>query len=70
MKSLLIAVQETFPSDNCTVETSPHIAVDIVAINKTDWDIGFDRIKTEEPCDNNEDEGSNDEQSSSSENTN
>ena len=69
-KSLLIAVQETFPGGDCAVEVSPHIAVDIVAINKTDWDIGFDRIKTEEACESNDEEETTDDQSTPSENTN
>ncbi|RJR27125.1 hypothetical protein C4561_03100 [candidate division WWE3 bacterium] len=68
-KSLLIALHETFPRENCTVEVSPHIAVDMVAINKTDWSIDFERVKEEEPCEEENDEAT-DEQSTPSEDSN
>lgn len=49
-KSLLVSIQETFPGENCKVESAPHIAVDLVAINKTNWKIEFDKVKDISNC--------------------
>jgi hypothetical protein len=49
-KTLLISIVETYPGDTCAQETNPHIGVDIVAINKTDWTIDFERTKDVQEC--------------------
>lgn len=57
--TLLVSIVETFPGDSCMVDVSPHIAVDLVAINKTDWNINFERVTDTEECSDNESTGSN-----------
>jgi hypothetical protein len=49
-KTLLVSIVETFPGDTCTIEVNNHIGVDLVAINKTDWTIDFERIKDVDEC--------------------
>ena len=51
-KELTIAVYEYFPGEECTEITDPHIAVDIVTINKNDYDIEFDKVTETRPCKN------------------
>lgn len=58
-KTLLVSIVETFPGDNCTIEINPHIGVDLVAINKTDWIIDFERIKDADECSKSESTSSN-----------
>jgi hypothetical protein len=58
-KSLLVSLVETYPGEKCTPEVNPHVAVDLVAINKTDWNITFERIKDTEECSANETSTSN-----------
>ncbi len=56
---LTVFLEETFPSESCNAEKDPHIAVDLVAITKTNYQILFDRAKKFEECgssDNNPDE--------------
>ena len=48
--TLLVSIQETFGGPECTVEEDAHVAVELVVINKTDWEIDFERIKKELPC--------------------
>ena len=55
-KTLLVSIKETYPGENCTVETAPHIGVDMVAINKTDWSIDFERVQEIANCKDNQDE--------------
>lgn len=47
---LLISILETFPEEGCQVEENPHIAVELVALDKVDLKIDFERIKKELPC--------------------
>lgn len=49
-KTLLVSITETFPNDDCAPELAPHIGVDIVAINKTDWKIDFEKVKDVLEC--------------------
>lgn len=58
-KTLLISIVETFPGDTCTIEINPHIGVDLVAINKTDWKIDFEKVKDVEECGKTESTSSN-----------
>jgi predicted Ser/Thr protein kinase len=51
-KTLLVSIVETFPGDTCNIELNPHIGIDLVAINKTDWTIDFERVKDVEECGN------------------
>lgn len=53
-KTLLVSIEEVFPGETCLIENSPHIGVDIVAINKTDWNIEFERVKVTEECEDEE----------------
>lgn len=53
-KTLLVSIIESFPGENCVSNFSPHIAVDLVAINKTDWQIDFERIKDDIECSSDE----------------
>jgi hypothetical protein len=47
---LTVQIQETFPGETCELEEDKHIAVDLVSISKTDFEIRFDRIKKTEEC--------------------
>ena len=58
-KTLLVSIVETFPGDKCAIEINPHIGVDLVAINKTDWIIDFERIKDADECGKSESTSSN-----------
>ncbi len=58
-KRLLVSIVETFPGEFCVVESNPHIAVDLVAINKTDWTIDFERITESDECSKEESTSSN-----------
>ncbi len=49
-KKLLVSIVETYPGEKCVVDMVPHVAVDLVAINKTDWTIDFERVKDTEEC--------------------
>jgi len=55
-KEISILIEETFPGKTCVQENSMNIAVDLVAITKTDVKIGFDRIKTVKDCEVKEEE--------------
>lgn len=48
---ILVSLEETEKGENCEVESDPNIAVDIVAISRTDKVIEFDRIKKVKDCD-------------------
>lgn len=56
-KSLLVSVVESFPGEYCNAEINPHIGVDLVAVNKTDWKIDFERVKDVMECTKNESSG-------------
>jgi hypothetical protein len=47
---LTVQIQETFPGTTCELEEDKHIAVDIVSISQTDYEIRFDRIKKNKEC--------------------
>jgi hypothetical protein len=51
-KTYIVSVQEDFPADACAVTTDQHIAVDVVKINKTDYNFDFERIVNTKPCRN------------------
>jgi hypothetical protein len=46
-KKIIINVEETFPLKECLTENDLHIAVDLIAITKTDSQIVFERSKRE-----------------------
>ncbi len=49
--TLVINIEEVKPGENCPVDMQSNVAVDIVALNKTDKEIVFERVtKREEPC--------------------
>jgi len=58
-KALLVSIIEEFPGENCVADVNTHIGVDIVAINKTDWTIDFERVKEVAECPQTESTGSN-----------
>ncbi len=47
---LRVEVRETDPGDTCVTEVQKNIAVDLVAISKTDMEIEFDRVKNTVEC--------------------
>lgn len=49
-KRLLVSVEETVPGDSCTPEPGINIAVDIITLSKTDWDITFDKVTKTLEC--------------------
>lgn len=51
---LMAAVEEVELAENCVVDYAKNVAVDIVAVSKTDKKIDFDRTKTVEPCNDTE----------------
>ncbi len=51
-KSLVVTIEEVKPGEFCEVDTQNNIAVDIVAISKTDWDIEFEKETKTDECEN------------------
>ncbi|HSX39294.1 MAG TPA: hypothetical protein VLI92_01765 [Candidatus Saccharimonadales bacterium] len=49
-KSLIVSIEQIDLGENCVLETGPNVAVDLVAISKTDWKIAFDVIRKAQPC--------------------
>jgi hypothetical protein len=49
-KRLLVSVEETVPGDTCTPEPEMNIAIDIITLSKTDWDITFDKVTKTLEC--------------------
>ena len=49
-KGLIVSIEESEQGQNCEVDNDKNVAVDLVAISKTDWDIDFERIKKTEAC--------------------
>jgi hypothetical protein len=49
-KLLTVSLQETRPGDTCEVDIQNNVAVDIVAISKTDWEINFERVTKTDEC--------------------
>jgi len=47
---LKVFIRETELEENCEIELDKNLALDIVAISKTDIEIEFDREKRTEPC--------------------
>ena len=50
-KRLLVEVEETNPEEECQVEMDKNIAVDMVIVSKTDWEIKFEKITKAIQCD-------------------
>jgi hypothetical protein len=48
--NILVSVRETEPGKTCEIEIDPNVAVDIVAISKTELPMEFERIKQVEEC--------------------
>lgn len=48
--TILVSLRETEAGDTCEVEMDPNVAVDIVAISKTETPIDFERVKQVEEC--------------------
>lgn len=49
-QSILVSIEETFPGDTCEVEEAPHIAVEVATIDKTEYEIEFERLKKVVEC--------------------
>jgi hypothetical protein len=49
-KTLLIKIMESEKGEGCDVETGKNIAVDLVTLTKTDYQIDFEREKSFELC--------------------
>ncbi len=49
-ETLTISLRETKSGDTCIVENETNVAVDLVAITKTDWKINFERVKEIAEC--------------------
>lgn len=50
-KSLLISLRETRPAETCEVESESNVAIDLVALTKTDWNIDFEKVTEYDNCD-------------------
>ena len=50
-KKIIVQVEETEQGDTCKKEPSSNIAIDMVSLSKTDWQIKFDKIIKNEECD-------------------
>lgn len=48
--SLLVSIRETEPGELCEVEKNMNVAIDLVAISKTDYEIEFERVKHLDEC--------------------
>ena len=48
--SLLVSIREITPDDACDEDIVPNVAIDIVAISKTDNPIEFEKVKEEYQC--------------------
>lgn len=49
-RKLLVSVEESVPGDTCTPQPGMNIAVDIITLSKTDWNISFEKIKKTVEC--------------------
>jgi len=50
-KKLIVELRQTLNDEECPdIEKDPNIAVDVVAINKTDWGIEFELVKDKKTC--------------------
>lgn len=49
-KRLLVSIEETVPGDTCTPELGKNVAVDIITLSKTDWEIRFDKVTKTLEC--------------------
>jgi len=49
-KRLLVSVEETVPGNSCTPETGANVAVDIITLSKTDFEIRFDKVTKTVEC--------------------
>lgn len=47
---LIVSVKEEVPGENCEVTNDKNVAVDLVAISKTEYNITFDRVKSIKEC--------------------
>ena len=47
---IVVTIRETEKDENCEVELDKNIALDIVAVSKTDLPFDFDRVKQVETC--------------------
>jgi len=55
-KTLTVVQERTDPDEGCKLEGGRNIWVDIVQINKTDWNIDFELVKKILPCENTSEE--------------
>jgi hypothetical protein len=51
-KRIIVQVEETEQGDTCKKEPSRNVAIDMVSLSKTDWQIKFDKIIKNEECKN------------------
>ncbi len=51
-KALIVSIKQIDSGENCEIEAQPNVAVDLVAVSKTDWQIKFDTIKETKVCNN------------------
>lgn len=49
-KKLLVLIEETVPGEKCTPEPGMNVAVDIITLSKTDWNISFDKVTKTLEC--------------------
>lgn len=50
-RKLLVSLVRTDPDETCETTKDKNIWIDLVAIDKTDWDIDFELVKKIEDCD-------------------
>lgn len=49
-KKLIVSVHEIFQAEECQVISDPHISVDLVAVNKLDYQFDFEKVTDTIPC--------------------
>ena len=47
---LIVSVHEIYPAEECRVVSDPHISVDLVAIDKKDYALDFEKVTDTTPC--------------------
>jgi len=49
-KRILVSIEDTVLGDKCKLTPGMNVAVDIITLSKSDWEIKFDRIQKTDEC--------------------
>ncbi len=67
-KRMIVEIEETNPDNDCQIEIDNNIAVDMVIVSKTDWDIKFEKVTKAVECEEQQNQETNQSSQSGSEN--